>query len=199
MSFRDPKILGQVIAPNLSSDEYLTIQFSPDTSSRQRRWRNYGLSADFLGNYFANFFLGAELEQSGFQRPDLVKAGVSYIANELLENAMKFNDPTAQKPISISLFLYEEQIMFDVMNHSNLGLAKTYEAFIQSLLQGNIDDLYMAQLEQTALGVGGSGMGLLTMIKDYSAQLGWTLTAIPENPDLIQIHVMATLAVEGLG
>lgn len=199
MSFRYPQTLGEVIAPNLSSDEYLSIQFSPDTSSRQGRWRNYGLSADFLGNYFATFFLGETPEQSGFQRPDIVKAGVSYIANELLENAMKFNDHGAQKPISISLFLYEEQIMFDVMNHSDLTTANRYSTFIQSLLQSDIDDLYMAQLEKAALGDGGSGMGLLTMVKDYAATLGWTFTPTPADPNLIQIHVLATLAVEGLG
>ncbi|MGA1603873.1 MAG: DUF6272 family protein [Prochlorothrix sp.] len=195
MSLSYPQSFGEVLTPNLSSDEYLTIQFSPDTSARQRRWRNYGLSADFLGDYFATFFPGSSSGQEGLQRPNIVKAGVSYIANELLENAMKFNDPTANRPISISLFLYEDQLLFDVMNHSNADMVQTYTTFIQTLLQSDIDELYMSQLEKAATGEGGAGMGLLTMVKDYSARLGWLFTPVADQPELIKIHVMATLAV----
>ena len=80
---------GDVVAISPRSDQYLTLQFSPDTSPRQRRWRNYGLSADFLGYYFATFFPGEASPESGLQRPDVVKAAVSYIANELIENPVE--------------------------------------------------------------------------------------------------------------
>lgn len=186
---------GNITDTHIPSNEYLTLQFSPDTSARQRRWRNYGISADFLGDYFATFFPGEALDGSGFQRPDVVKAAVSYIANELLENAIKFNDPDAHFPISISLFLSEDAILFDVINYVNGTLADRYQTFIQLLIDSDIDCLYMEQLERTAMGEGESNMGLLTMIKDYNAQLGWKFTPLLDYPDLIKINGLVLIAV----
>jgi hypothetical protein len=189
----------------LASDEYLTIQFSPTTSPRQQRWRNYGLSADFLGDYFAAFFPGHVLSSQTINHKDAVKAAVSYVANELLENAVKFSDENARQPISISLFLYKEEIVFKVINYVNSQVASQYQAFIQELINSDIDDLYMRQLEKTATGSGQSNMGLLTMVNDYGAKLGWKFEAhspqshssqsySPQCP-LVQVNVLVTLGV----
>jgi hypothetical protein len=53
--------------------------------------------------------------------------------------------------------------------------------------------LYAEQLEQTALGLGGSHMGILTMINDYEARLGWKFDPLPQQPGVVQITVMAHL------
>lgn len=178
-----------------ASEEYLTLNFSPSAAARKRRWGNYGLSADFLGDYFAAFFPGDELPDSKINQRDTVKAAVSYIANELLENAVKYNDDLANLPVSISLHLYERQIIFHVINFANSAIAQKYQAFVEVLLASDLDEFYMSQLEKTAMGEGGSSMGVLTMMNDYSAQFGWQFQTLESIPNVIKVDVMVYLDV----
>lgn len=178
-----------------ASDEYLTLHFSPSSAPRRRRWGNYGLSADFLGDYFAAFFPGDEVPDSKINRQDTVKAAVSYIANELLENAVKYNQDTENLPISISLYLYDRQLIFHAINHAEHSRVEQYQQFIQELLSSELDDFYMQQLEKTATGGGGSSMGILTMMNDYSARFGWKFEALEPTPDIFRVNVLAYLDV----
>jgi hypothetical protein len=175
------------------SEEYLTIHFSPASTPRKKRWSNYGLSADFLGDYFATFFPGDESDAGSIDKRGNVKAAVSYIANELLENTMKYSDETTNLAVSISLYLYDEKLVFRVTNPAELNVALKYQTFVQKLISSDIDELYSEQLEQTALGMGGSHMGILTMINDYDAKLAWKFDPQPHHPEIVQITVMAHL------
>ncbi len=186
---------GDFIQQVPSSQEYLTLNFSPSAAARKRRWSNYGLSADFLGDYFAAFFPGDELPDSKINQRDTVKAAVSYIANELLENAVKYNDDSTSLPVSISLHLYDHQIIFHVINFANLAIAEQYQAFVQVLLNSDLDEFYMAQLEKTAMGGGGSSMGVLTMMNDYSAKFGWQFQTLESMPNVVKVDVIAYLNV----
>jgi hypothetical protein len=187
------QIFGDFVDRLPVSEEYLTIHFSPASTPRKKRWSNYGLSADFLGDYFATFFPGDEIAEGRIDKKANVKAAVSYIANELLENTMKYSDETANLAVSISLYLYDERLVFRVTNPAKVNVAMTYQTFVQKLVTSDIDELYAAQLEQTALGMGGSHMGILTMINDYEARLGWKFDPQPEQPEIVQITVMAHL------
>jgi hypothetical protein len=175
------------------SEEYLTLHFSPASTPRKKRWSNYGLSADFLGDYFATFFPGDEISEGCIDKKTNVKAAVSYIANELLENTMKYSDDTTNLAVSISLYLYDERLVFQVTNPAEVSVALTYQTFVQKLVTSDIDELYTEQLEQTALGLGGSHMGILTMVNDYEARLGWKFDPLPQHPEIVQITVMAHL------
>lgn len=171
------------------------MNFSPSSAPRKRRWSNYGLSADFLGDYFAAFFPGDTIEDSPLNRRETVKAAVSYIANELLENAVKYSDEVAKRPISISLYLYEDKIIFQAINHASPAIADKYCRFIQQVLTSDLDELYTQQLEQTALGSGESNMGLLTMMNDYAARFGWQFQTSDSIPNTVQVNVLVHLDV----
>jgi hypothetical protein len=178
------------------SQEYLTLNFTPSSNpQRQQRWRNYGLSADFLGDYFANFFPGGDVPESTINLKDTIKATISYIANELLENAVKYSDESILLPVSITLRLFDQDIIFQVTNYANQAIAQQYQQFVQMLQTANIDELYTQQLEQTALGQGGSSMGILTLIQDYAAQGGWRFEPLMENPAISKVTVMMHLVV----
>jgi len=177
------------------SDEYLTLHFSPSSAPRNRRWNHYGLSADFLGDYFAAFFPGDAMPDSKINRKDTVKAAVSYIANELIENAVKYSDEIVGLPISIALHLYEREIIFQVTNYANQPTVKKYQTFIQEILDADVDELYIHRLEKAAMGEGNSNMGLLTMINDYSARFGWKFQPMLQNPASIRVSVMVHLNV----
>ncbi len=189
------QVFGAFLETVPASEEYLTLNFSPSSAPRKRRWSNYGLSADFLGDYFAAFFPGDTLPNSPINRRNTVKASVSYIANELIENAVKYSDEALSLPISITLFLYELEIIFQITNYSSLEAGEDYQTFVQAILNSEPSEFYMRQLEKTATGSGGSSMGLLTMINDYSAQFGWRFQTSHHRPDAVQVTVMAHLEV----
>lgn len=189
------KVYGTFLEELSTHEEYLTLQFSPARAPRNRRWKNYGMSADFLGDYFAQFFPGAELPGSKINRQDTARAAISYIANELLENAVKYSDVVADLPITITLQLYAEQIVIEVMNHASPKAVKGYQNFIKTLIESDLETLYAQQLEKTALGSGGSSLGILTMVKDYAAELGWRFQVQTLHPEVTRVQVMAQLKV----
>jgi len=189
------QIYGEFNQNVAASDEYLTLHFSPSTAPRKQRWRNYGLSADFLGDYFAAFFPGDTPTQGQINQRDAVKAAVSFIANELLENAVKYSESVGDRPITISLYLYQQQIMFQVVNFSDRPATLTYQQFIEDLANTDLDLLYAQQLEKTALGMGKSCIGILTMMNDYGARFGWQFQDLPDTPDIVKVSVVAVLDV----
>lgn len=147
--------------------EGLTIVFSPTSISVKERWKNNRLSADFMGDYFATF---CPVEDSELPtRRDEVKSVVRYVANELIENAMKFTDVEAI-PISIQLTMQAGELLFCAKNGASEKNASKYRATVQTLLSADL----WAEYEKRASAIGkGSGMGLLSMLTDYAARIGW--------------------------
>ena len=91
------QIFGHFIEELPKQEEYLTIGFSPSSLSLKKRWKNNGLSADFIADYFKMFFISNQVDDEGMNNSILIDNlwnMVKYIANELLENAMKFQDQT---------------------------------------------------------------------------------------------------------
>src|ERR1700679_993859 len=90
--------------------EYLTLAFSPLSAPLRSRWRNNGVSADFMGDYVTTF-LPANGDAAGdANRQSEIRHAVTYIANEFLENAMKYHQRDADIPIGIRLELTSDQI-----------------------------------------------------------------------------------------
>lgn len=177
------------------SNEYLTLHFSPTTGPRNQRWRNYGLSADFLGDYFATFFPGNDADAGKINRRDAVKGSVSFVANELLENAVKYSDIHANFPIKISLHLFKDQIIFQAINYSSVEVAANYEAFIKELRAADPEELYSQQMEKIALGGGESCIGILTMINDYGASFAWQFQEQQSPQPVVEVNVMVSLRI----
>jgi len=179
------------------SQEYLIIGFSPSSIPLKQRWRNNGLSADFLADYLTSFFPGNEDEPSTINRQAEIKSAVSYIANELLENAMKFNDETSDYPIDIKLQLESNRLIFSVANSIHPQAVGKFQADIQHLLASDATELYIEQLEKNAADESGtdSGLGLLTMLSDYSAKIGWKFQTVQKDPEVIAVTTMVQLIV----
>ncbi len=193
-----PQIFGEFIEKDSNQEEYLQIGFSPTSISLQERWRNNGLSADFLADYLSTFFPGEDDE--ALDKRTEIKDAVSYVANELLENAMKFSFAPAQHAVSITMQLDTESVRFYVSNSLDPQSVPGFQHFIQELLDGDPDELYMERLLQNAEAEdgdeahGGSGLGFLTMLNDYNAQLGWKFETI-DKPVLVEGSVPAASTV----
>jgi hypothetical protein len=179
------------------TQEYLIIGFSPSSIPLKQRWRNNGLSADFLADYLTAFFPGDPDDSSATERQTEIKSAVSFIANELLENSMKFSDETSLRPISIQLHLSPERIVFVTTNTVSPQSVDKFQAFIQELTASDPAELYIRQLEKNAADetCTASMLGYLTMIHDYMAKIGWKFETVQNDPEVITVTTMVQLNV----
>lgn len=191
------QIFGDFIDDLPPSQEYLIVGFSPSSVPLKQRWRNNGLSADFLADYFTTFFPSSQSDRTESDRQAEIKSAVSYIANELLENAIKFNDETSQYPISIHLQLHNDKLVFLTTNSISAEAAEKFQAFIQELMTSDPNELYIHQLEKSAEDESNtiSGLGILTMINDYLAEIGWKFEAVQKETEVITVTTMVQLPV----
>jgi hypothetical protein len=186
-------IFGDFIEREWHSCEQLKIDFSLMAIPMQQRWRNNGLSADFLATYLCAFFPGED--HASTQRRGMIKGAVSYIANELLENAMKFSYASSRQAVSIEMDVEADAIRLYATNTVNPAVLACFQHFIQRLLTEDTDALYMEQLTRNAAAGSGSGLGLLTMLNDYGARLAWKFTPLPQDPHTVIVTTMVCLQV----
>lgn len=191
------EIFGDFIEGLPLSPEYLIIGFSPSSVPLKQRWRNNGLSADFLGDYLTTFFPEDEEHPKTITRKAEIKSAVSYIANELLENAMKFNDHTSDYPISIRLQMENSKLVFAIANSIHPQEIKYFQEYIKQLTTEDPEELYIRQLEQQALDETNtsSRLGYLTMMNDYMAKIGWKFETVQKDPEVITVTTMVQLTV----
>ena len=105
-----------------------------DLGIAQERWKNNSLSADFMADYFATFYALHGSDEEG--RLAYVKGAVSFVANELIENAMKFTDVDGI-PISIRLTMHEGELVFFASNGASIAGSQNYEAAVKRLLNAD--------------------------------------------------------------
>ncbi len=177
--------------------EYLTLVFSPSSIPVKQRWRTNGLSADFMADYFSTFFPGKEGATGEDDIQAEVKSAVSFIGNELLENAMKFTDETSQYPISLTLQMHSDRLVFRATNCVNPKEIAEFQAYIQELTTSDPDELYIRHLEENADDDSEpvSRLGILTMMNDYQAKLGWKFETIQNESEAIAVTIMVQLTL----
>jgi len=189
------RVFGEFIEREGSGCEYLKIGFSPTAIPIQQRWRNNGLSADFIADYLGSFFPGEDRASTARQAE--IKSAVSYIANELLENAMKFNYALLQRAISIEVYLEADAISLYATNSIDPKAVAPFQYIIERLLTEDPNALYLERLTHNAEEdtEGGSGLGFLTMINDYQARLAWKFIPLAPDMDLVLVTTMAHLTI----
>lgn len=193
-----PQIFGDFVEAQADSQEFLKIGFSPSSVPLQQRWRNNGLSADFMADYLSTFFPGDDAAAQ--ERQAEIRDAVSYVANELLENAMKFNYTPAHHAVGITMQLEKDNVRFYVTNSVDAQAVADFQEFIHKLLTEDPDDLYMEQLMANAEEdeddeAGGSGLGFLTMLNDYRADLAWKFDPLDAEPKAVVVTTMVRLPV----
>ena len=196
----DNEVLGHHGQSSGLPCEYLALSFSPLSAPLRSRWRNNGVSADFLGDYVMTFLPGnGEAADAGAKRSE-IRHAVTYIANEFLENAMKYHEREVDIPIAIRLELTSDQITVSTSNAVGAGQAERYRSFVENILTQDAGELLIRQLEQSSLGddSSASGLGLLTMIHDYQARLGWQFEAHAECSEMIRVTTSAVLSLSNL-
>ncbi|MDX2273304.1 MAG: DUF6272 family protein [Cyanobacteriota bacterium] len=184
------QIFGQFRDDLPKGEEYLILRFSPSSVPLKERWSTSGLSADFMADYMATFFPGE------IAAP--VKSAISFIANELIENAMKYNDDRTGDSITIALYVNTHHLIFLTTNSIAPAKVGGFQEFIQELSTSDPGDLYVKRIEEPDES-GQSGLGYLTMINDYQAELGWKFETIQRNNiETVAVTTMVQLLAETL-
>jgi len=180
-------------------DEYLNLIFSGRNHSLQERWRNNGISADFLADYWATFFPADDPESLVWQNE--IKGTIAYVANELLENTMKFCDFTNKYPVSFKVSLSKRLLRFYVTNSISPLSSQLFQEYIRRVLTNDPIELYLQQLEQNALNEDNSisRLGLLTLLNDYHVELAWKFEEFKNSSKIMTVTVLATVQLPSEG
>lgn len=188
------QIFGDFIENSSPSPEYLTIGFSPSSIPLKQRWQNNGLSANFIADYLVAFFPVDENELGALDKRNKTIGAVKYITNELLENAMKFSDETLHFPVSIKLELRIDCLVFKTTNAINSQAVSSFQALIEELTTSDPSELFMRRLEKNTVdNWNTSGLGLITIMNDYSAKLGWKFEIIKQPLEMIAVTTTVQL------
>jgi hypothetical protein len=189
------QVFGNFVEKKEGHGEYLKIGFHPSSIPLQQRWRNNGLSADFLAGYVSTFFPGDDRASTARQAE--IKDAISFVANELLENAMKFSHAASQHTVTIEMFLDPDAVRLFTVNDIAPDTIETLQQFIGTVLTADTNALYMEQLERNANAENesGSGLGFLTMINDYGATLAWKFSHLEQGGNRVALTTMVQLPV----
>ena len=199
------QILGDFIDTLSLNEDCLELTFTPSSVPIKQRWRSNRLSAHFVADYFSNFLPIDEDDPDRERRIKEAQGAVSYIANELLENAMKFNYEQSSCKIKFGIHFLNESLsahtntvtaVIFVVNCITPEIIEKFTTFIKELLTSDPGELYVRQVERSIEeDPKASGLGLLSMVNDYSAKLGWKLETSASEPPLTTVTTMVQLQV----
>ncbi len=202
------KIFGKFQEDWCHSQELIEIGFANSTLPLGKRWRNSSLSANFVADYITNCYC-TDAHAMKLLRSNLIclshhyrlklKSAISFIANELLENALKYGDNSASQSINLGLYFLEDRIILlttNVIRSDTVNYFQTYLEKITSIKPEQLTEFYIQQIEAINSNMEShlsSRLGYLTMINDYQADLGWQFEEIPENPRSMIVKTMVQL------
>ncbi len=188
------QLFGNYLEESPSTPEFLLIGFSPSAVPLKQRWRNNGLSASFIADYLITFLPVDENQPEMIDKRKKLIGAVRYIANELLENSMKFNYEDSHQPVNIKLELMSDRVVFRSSNAIDPKSVDQFQSFIQELMAGDPSELLILQVEKNTMeGWNSSGLGLLTIISNYDAELGWKFDTLSQDPDIVNVTTTVQL------
>lgn len=189
------ELFGQFISDLQGENLCLKIDFPAQLVQQRMFWPNSNLSAKFVADYASIFFPAKNNHPEPLRQRADITAALRYIANELLENAFKFSLPTAQQPVQLALYNCPERLVVAVTNTTRTDNIGLFRALINELTRLDPTALYIERLErnldhENALE---SGLGFITILMNYHAQLGWKIEPCPSAPNCFWITTMAQL------
>lgn len=139
------------------------------------QWRRCGMVADHVADYLS----------VSFEHPDVARNVLSTVANELVENAVKFSaDKT--KAIRIAVRHRGELVELVAENVSEARHVAGLEQLFAELARGDHAATFARRIEAPTRG----GLGLLILAKDYSAELGAELVAAANGDTAVTLRVL---------
>ena len=150
-------------------------------------WAHCGATAEFLGDFNGSLAAAHKLDAND------ARHSIGYLANELVENAVKFR---SGGDVTISTALEGDEFTFRLTNDTSATTAVGSEALLGELTSRDPGDLLIERIEANALDPdsSGSGLGILTLMNDYGARIGWDFSQETE-PANVRIQTVASLTL----
>ena len=145
------------------------------------QWRRCSVAADFLADYFSYLF----------EERDNALHVLSTGLNEVIENLAKFSlDKRAT--VTVTVTHYGEHLRITTQNVALVANAEALAARLDRMATEDPEDLFVEQLEHTAThDRAASGLGLITIKKDYGAVLGAVIEEVAGREDArsVEFHL----------
>lgn len=187
-----PQIYGAYLEPD-EHVPYIKMGFLLGQKDVNDQWSNNGLSANFLAAYLPTL-LAAKRSEHGLKSMTQAQEMVSYVANELLENTVKYSDKLAEYEFDIGLYLHDNLLRIYVSNPVLYATLPTFQSWITLLLTANPHELQLKQIRQNVdRSTGRARLGYLTMLTGYQATLAWKFVAFADTSELVEVTTLATL------
>jgi len=157
-----------------------------DAHHLSRFWRRCSLSSDFWARYTA---LSSPLFTTGkLLRRDAVESTLSYLLNELFENCAKFSSGPVTGVV-YEAWLFPERMAFQMTNHIETSHEERFVQLIEELMGSDPEKLYFKRLEDNAeTNMKGSGLGYLTLMKDYNVHFGFRFTPVANGSVAVDVQ-----------
>lgn len=159
------KTFGEARPAEMAAAARLTLYEGP----LELGWLHATATADFLGTFFADLASRAGLDGND------ARHGISYLVNELVENAVKFRAPDGGE-VTLAARLDGQAFELLLTNIAAAETAARFGAILDEIVSRDPGELLIERIEANAADDAstGSSLGILTLMNDYGARLGWT-------------------------
>jgi hypothetical protein len=145
-------------------------------------WRRCGMTADYLAAAMAY----------AFEQREAAASVLSTVINELVENAVKFSDDKRTEA-RVSVVHHGDVVCIEAVNLTDERRAGELHAFARELERGDPETLFLERVARTTRpGESASGIGLLMLVKDYTARLGIRVRAVEGGRSQVTVQAMLT-------
>jgi hypothetical protein len=148
-------------------------------------WHHCGTTAEFVAEIYAR---RCRVNNGDYND---ARHSISYLMNELLENAVKFR---AAGDIIIEAAFEEKRFEVKVVNLVETTTSERFQALLAEMVDQDPGELLIARIEANAedANSSGSGLGLLTLMSDYGAKLGWIFSGT-DGKEPVRLETVAAL------
>lgn len=159
------KTFGAPVAP-LNAGEGDTLRLRFFDGPLELTWSHCGTTAEFLGDFNADLAAKRKLDAND------ARHSIAYLTNELLENAVKFR---AGGDVATETSLANANFTLHIGNDTAPETATRFGALLAEITSRDPGELLIERIEANAADpdAGGSGLGILTLMNDYNATIGW--------------------------
>lgn len=135
-------------------------------------WQHASATCEFLGDIFAMRHAKAGMDYNEARHT------IIYLVNELLENAIKFRAPG---DIEVRGSIEDGNFELTVTNRTSPETAEKFKQLLAELTTRDPGELLIERIEANAADEtsSASGLGILTLMNDYGARLGWQFSEAP--------------------
>lgn len=150
------------------------------------KWARCGATSDYLAQY----------QSINIKQDHPTQILMSSVINELMENAVKFSaDKT--KMITVSIRHYGYDVVIEAINITDKLGVDGLKSFVSKLQNAtSYEDLFFEQLESSFVfdseGLT-SGIGILSILKDYNAKIGIRIEEISESYQTFRVYVQVLI------